>query len=628
MRLWINERKIPMIVIVLALIVVIVLGVLQYRWSEQVSEATSIRLADSLEMSMVNWHLDLFRALSDVCGAMQLDPDSAPLNDDQYVRRYREWKRSATDPDLVSGIYLIRLRPGKERELIYLSPNNEHFHESNWPSSLDVLDGELVQTTDSQVSNLTLDAAPHPSSQAGGWRFAGPPEKSGPLAGWQFEPRIPALVRSATLDSSRSRNRQFAPGEIEWMVIVLDWNELRNNVFPALAQRYFPGTDGLDYQVAVRTNRNEEPPLYSSDLGFTSAEITDADGVMDIFGRMRVAGRASPIHIFHAPLPQSDATASASVVWFPLVKDTGPDGDWRLIVRHRRGGALGTFVRDSRRRDLIISLGVLLLLVISMAILIVTSTRAQRLANLQMDFVASVSHELRAPLTVIISAAENLAHGVVGSKLQLAQYGTAIGTQANVLLDMVEQILLFASIRQGHQQYSRRPLNVADVLDAALTASDSLIFAEGFEVVQTIRPNLPQILGDLSALSQCLRNLIANALKYGGEDKWIGIDARLCDDGGSSAEIQISIADRGRGIDLAELPQIFEPFYRSPKVVEAQIHGSGLGLPLAKSIAEAMNGRITVSSKLGHGSVFTVHLPTIRDPALGSELGPTMSDVP
>jgi signal transduction histidine kinase len=84
-----------------------------------------------------------------------------------------------------------------------------------------------------------------------------------------------------------------------------------------------------------------------------------------------------------------------------------------LVLRHRRGGALGAFVADSRRRDLAISFGVLFLLVISIAILIITSTRAQRLAKLQMDFVTAVSHELRTPLTVISSAAENIAHGVV-----------------------------------------------------------------------------------------------------------------------------------------------------------------------------------------------------------------------
>jgi signal transduction histidine kinase len=125
---------------------------------------------------------------------------------------------------------------------------------------------------------------------------------------------------------------------------------------------------------------------------------------------------------------------------------------------------------------------------------------------------------------------------------------------------------------------------------------------------------LPQVTGDLSALSQCLQNLITNALKYGSEQHWIGIQTRLTEHGLSGKEIQISISDRGIGIDAADLPHIFEPFYRSPLVAAAQIHGTGLGLPLARSIAEAMKGELTVTSVPGRGSTFTLHLPCLGQP--------------
>jgi signal transduction histidine kinase len=252
-----------------------------------------------------------------------------------------------------------------------------------------------------------------------------------------------------------------------------------------------------------------------------------------------------------------------------------------------------------------------------MAILIVTSTRAQRLAKLQMDFVTAVSHELRTPLTVISSAAENIAHGVVEGKQQLAQYGLVIGGQARKLFEMVEQILLFAAIREGQQRYSLRPLKVEEIVDAALSNTAGLIQEAKFKVEREIEPHLPPVIGDLSALSQCVQNLITNALKYGREQRWIGIQTRLAEHGLNGKEIQVSISDRGIGIDSADLPHIFEPFYRSPLVAAAQIHGTGLGLPLAQSIAEAMKGRLTVKSAPGQGSTFTLHLPcaeqTFRD---------------
>jgi two-component system phosphate regulon sensor histidine kinase PhoR len=128
-------------------------------------------------------------------------------------------------------------------------------------------------------------------------------------------------------------------------------------------------------------------------------------------------------------------------------------------------------------------------------------------------------------------------------------------------------------------------------------------------VERHIEPDLPHITGDLPALSHCLQNLIGNAIKYSGQTRWISIRALLNQTNPGKREIQISVQDRGLGIDQSDLPQIFEPFYRSPAVTAAQIHGTGLGLLLAKSIAEDMNGKLTVQSKLGAGSTFTLHLP-------------------
>jgi len=270
---------------------------------------------------------------------------------------------------------------------------------------------------------------------------------------------------------------------------------------------------------------------------------------------------------------------------------------------------MGAFAAELRRRDLTISFGVLFLLVLSMAMLVITSYRAQRLAKLQMDFVTTVSHELRTPLAVISTAADNISHGVVQGKQQLVQYGSVIGNQARQLSGLVEQILLFAATREGRQRYSPRLLQVREIIDAALANTGGPIRTAEFTVEQEIEPNLPPVIGDLAALAQCLQNLITNALKYGGEQRWFGIRARLKEDATGSREIEISVTDRGMGIEAADLPHIFEPFYRSSSVTAAQIHGMGLGLPLAKSIAEAMQGRLTVASFPRKGSTFTLHLP-------------------
>jgi signal transduction histidine kinase len=422
--------------------------------------------------------------------------------------------------------------------------------------------------------------------------------------------------------------REVSPAKADdWLVIALDRDDVRENVLPALAQRYFRGTDGLDYQIAVTAGNQTGEVLYSSDAGFGSTEVTDADGTMNIFARLLSNAHRSPIQVFHTPSQVNGPAGSVAVTWFPLLHDDGTDHDWRLIVRHRRGGALGAFVADSRRRDLAISFGVLFLLVISMGILMFTSARAQRMAKLQMDFVTAVSHELRTPLTVISSAAENIAHGVVEGKVQLEQYGSVIGAQARKLFEMVEQILLFAAIREGQQLYSMRALEVTEILDAAISSTSGLIRTAGFQVERKVEPDLPRIAGDLPALSQCVQNLITNALKYGNEKKWIGINVQLIEHGAIGREIQISVSDRGIGIAPEELQQVFEPFYRSPSVMAAQIHGTGLGLPLAKSLVESMNGRITVKSAPGRGSTFTLHLPCLA-PATRQAEGKAVESAP
>ena len=241
---------------------------------------------------------------------------------------------------------------------------------------------------------------------------------------------------------------------------------------------------------------------------------------------------------------------------------------------------------------------------------------ALKLAKLQMDFVASVSHELRTPLAVICASAQNIADGVVEEKEQLAKYGSVIRNQTRQLTELVNQILLFASAKEGRTHYVLRPLQVTQIIDAVLRNTRETVEQAGFTVEQHLDPDLPEIIGDSSALIQCLQNLVGNAVKYGGSHPRVTIRAFVDKDhehhkahDHHDDEVRISVEDRGIGIDSSEIPHIFDPFYRSPVVAAAQIHGTGLGLPLAKNIAEAMGGRITVVSKLGGGSVFTLHLP-------------------
>jgi signal transduction histidine kinase len=619
MKIPMRSRAASTAVVIPAVIIVIVLAALQYRWSDQISEATSIRLADSLQMSMINWHLDFFRDFSEICLTMHIDPESGQRGDgDQYIRRFAEWKSRAVYPLLVSDLYLLTSDDGARTRVLRLNPSTRRFEADPEPSQFAPL-REAVEQGSLNVAPAVADSAMQqprePRPQTPGQQFVSRFYPGDPLAGWLFEPNIPALlhpiVRTAASGASGPRANRNA---VDWIVMELNNHVIQAQILPDLAQRYFQGTDGLDYQLAVVAGSKPVRVIYSSDPGFGDPKVVDADGTMDVFGRLQDKALGSPIRIFHKPSENKGPAASVGISWFQLVEGTPASQDWQLIVKHRRGGPLGAFVAEMRRRDLTISFGVLSLLVISMAMLIITSHRAQRLAKLQMDFVTAVSHELRTPLTVISSAADNIAHGVVEGKQQLTQYGSVIGSQARQLFALVEQILLFASTRGGQQRYSLRPLEVSEIIDTALASTAGLIRTSRFTIEREISPDVPPVMGDLAALSQCLQNLITNALKYGSEQRWIGIRARFGEHGVRGKEIQISVADRGIGIGSSDLSHIFEPFYRSPSVTAAQIRGTGLGLPLAKSIALAMKGYLTVTSVPGRGSTFTLHLPSLERP--------------
>jgi signal transduction histidine kinase len=600
-RLPIKERAFSAAVVIPSVVIVVVLAALQYWWSTRLSEATAVRLADSLQMSMTNWQMDLFRDLLEVGLAMRTDTsDSGATGLDQYVRHLAEWRAVARYPDLVSSVYLLKSNETKDAQAFRLEPGARHFESAAVPPSLDAIRPALDATVRDLLRNYPPNGEPAGASSSltldatvFGMR--------GSSAGWLFEPGIPALLHPVISESQRGHALQAS--SVDWIAIELNPRVLRE-LLGELAQTYFQGTGGLDYEIAVVRRSSGGAPLYSSDAGFGAARVADADGLLDIFGRSEEGAKGLPVHVFHAP-SDNKPPGQLRLPFFPLLAGTPGDADWELVVRHRRGGALGAFVADMRRRDLAISAGVLLLVGLNLAMLIATSQRARRLAQLQMNFVTAVSHELRTPLTVIMSGADNICNGVVETKQQMQQYGTVIGNQARQLFGLVERILLFASTRQGRHRFEQIPLNVADVVTDALASTAGLIEAGDVAVECDIEPELPAVVGDASALSQCLQNLITNALKYGKEKRWLRIHASTADNG----DVEISVADRGIGIDREDLPHIFEPFYRSPAVRAAQIRGTGLGLPLSRSIAEAMKGKLTVTSSPGHGSIFTLHLP-------------------
>jgi signal transduction histidine kinase len=214
-------------------------------------------------------------------------------------------------------------------------------------------------------------------------------------------------------------------------------------------------------------------------------------------------------------------------------------------------------------------------------------------------------------VSVICSAGENLADGLVQSGEGVAQYGTLVRDEGRRLARLVEQVLDFAGTYTGSRPYRREPVQVAQVVDQALEAAGTALSEGGVRVERDVATELPEVLGDGSALTRALRNLVENAVKYGGADRVVAVRARRVERRGE-AWVRLEVEDHGLGIAPGERKYLFEPFWRGSGATDRQIRGSGLGLALVESIVSAHGGDVKVESEPGRGSVFAVELPAAR----------------
>jgi len=607
----------------------IMVAVLQYRWTKQLSVATEARIGSTLQPLMMRWHLDFYGELSALCVALQVGPDSgARDNWNDYLRRYVDLSRAPmnhesveniyANPDLIESIYIW---DSSDSRLLRLNANTARIEISSIPQDLQPLLARLQAKSSSLYTALRAWEFPDPSAEK---RFrshdglaSSASQRTDKSSGWQFDKNIPAIVHPIVDSDPRSLRpaTQSANGQnpVDWAVIILNLDYIQRKMLPDLTKRYFSGPEGLEYKLAVMATGSTPRLIFSSDPQFPNSNRGAFDSKMNIFGPPPESLEGH----FWQFIGNSESSRHeewrnfSAPVWFPVIQYTSHDEPWMLLLQHHKG-PLEAIAASIWRRNLITGGIVLVLLTVDMGLIIYASRRAQKLAKLQLDFVASVSHQLLTPLAAIYCSGQNVEDGLVKTRTDSIAQGSIITNQARQLIDTVKQILLFASTENGTNRYALRPLQVLGILQYVRKNVAVLVEGAGFDVEQQVQAGMPYVMGDLSGLSHCLQNLILNAVKYSGKNRWIGISASVHEAENHHKEVRISVQDHGSGISSSELPHIFEPFYRSPKAVDAQIRGTGLGLAVAKRIAEAMGGKLSVTSEVDVGSTFTLHLPVPR----------------
>jgi PAS domain S-box-containing protein len=244
-------------------------------------------------------------------------------------------------------------------------------------------------------------------------------------------------------------------------------------------------------------------------------------------------------------------------------------------------------------------------------------------ANRRKDqFLATLSHELRTPMTSVLGWARMLKLGL--SEAETREALDAIEKGAEIQAQLIDDVLDVSRIVAGKMTFNATPVDVGPVLRAAMTTVHPAATAKRIEILANIPPLLPRVLGDEGRLQQILWNLLANAVKFTPQGGLITI--RLVHSGGV---LRLTVEDTGKGIESAYLPHVFEPFSQEDGTTTRSHEGIGLGLSIVRSLVELHGGRIRVSSEgVGRGATFTLELPVIEGAAAVRSVATANASVP
>jgi signal transduction histidine kinase len=278
--------------------------------------------------------------------------------------------------------------------------------------------------------------------------------------------------------------------------------------------------------------------------------------------------------------------------------------DWQLNLQQLNPRLFETFLASRRGIYFLMFLLIGGILIFGLILTLRTVSRELELARMKSDFVSTISHEFKSPLTSIRQLAEMLQAGRVPSEDRRQKYYDVLVEQSERLSLLTENVLSFASMEEGKKEFVYESLDVGKLLEGIVSVFQERVTHEDIKLELKAEGPFSSIKVDGPALSQAINNLIDNAVKYSGKTKRVIVSAFL--EGG---ELAISVKDFGEGIKKEELDKIFERFYRGGDELTRTVKGSGLGLTLVKQIVKAHKGKVEVESEPGKGSTFTIKLP-------------------
>lgn len=233
---------------------------------------------------------------------------------------------------------------------------------------------------------------------------------------------------------------------------------------------------------------------------------------------------------------------------------------------------------------------------------------ADRANAAKSHFLTTMSHELRTPLNAIAGYTEILQMEIAGPiNEQQRQHLERISKSERHLLTLIDDVLDFAKLEAGHQSFEFSEFTLSKLVDDLEAFIEPQIVGKGIRYSAVIEQRLT-VYADEEKTRQILLNLLSNAIKFTREDGSIQLSATDGD-----GQVKISVTDNGSGIAPDKLHSVFEPFVQVGRSLNTPgMGGTGLGLPISRDLARAMNGDVTVTSVYGEGSTFTLILPAAK----------------
>ncbi len=290
----------------------------------------------------------------------------------------------------------------------------------------------------------------------------------------------------------------------------------------------------------------------------------------------------------------------------PIVRTNfaGNFPDWTLEFYYQEPRLLETFLTSRRGIYFYMFLLIAGILVFGLILTVRTVSHELELARMKSDFVSTISHEFKSPLTSIRQLAEMLHSGRVPSEERRQKYYDVLLEQSERLSLLTENVLNFARIEEGRKEFVFERMDIKSLLEGLISSVQDRVRHVGFDIRLEMENSLSPVILDKDSMTQAIQNVIDNAIKYSGDAKKVEVRAFK-----ENQSLVIAVQDFGIGIGKEEKDKIFDRFYRGGDELTRTVKGSGLGLTLVKQIVEAHKGSVQVESEPGKGSTFSIKLP-------------------